>query len=54
MAIEIKSVPTLRGKVAEKFAATADYNATKKRASIDFTKQVEKTRAILKRSKVNQ
>lgn len=54
MAIYIKPVPTLRGKVAEKFNQTAMQNATVKRASVDFTKQVETARAILAKSKINK
>lgn len=52
MAIEIKPIPVLRGKVAERFVEEADRNARERRGSIDFTKQVEKMRAILKRSKL--
>lgn len=52
MAIEIKPIPVLRGKAAERFVEEADRNARERRGSIDFTKQVEKMRAILKRSKL--
>ena len=51
MAIEIKPIPVLRGKAAARFVEEAD---RKRRGSIDFTKQVAKMRAILKRSKLYQ
>lgn len=54
MAIDIKPVPTLHGKPAARFIKEADKNASQRRASIDFTKQVAKARAILKRSKLYQ
>lgn len=52
MALEIKPIPVLRGKAAERFVEEADRNARERRGSIDFTKQVEKMRAILKRSRL--
>lgn len=52
MAIEIKQIPVLRGKAAVRFVEDADKNASSKRGSIDFTKQIAKTQAILKRSKL--
>ena len=48
MALEIKPIPVLRGKVAERFVE----DARERRGSIDFTKQVEKMRALLKRSRL--
>lgn len=54
MAIEMKPIPVLRGRAAARFVEEADKNATEKRGSIDFTKQVAKMRAILKRSKLYQ
>ncbi len=54
MAIEIKPIPVLRGKVALRFVEEADRNAKEKRGSIDFTKQVAKMRTILKRSRLYQ
>lgn len=54
MAIYIKPVPTLHGKVAERFNKTAKENATMKRATVDFTKQVKIARAILEKSKINK
>ena len=44
MAIEIKSIPVLHGEAADE--------ALEKRGSIDFSKQVAKARAILKRSRL--
>ena len=45
-------LPVLRGKAAARFVEEADRNAKERRGSIDFTKQVEKMRAILKRSRL--
>ena len=53
MAIEIKPIPVLRGKAAERFVE-ADRNARERRGSIDFTKQVEKMRAILKKANMDK
>ena len=53
MAIEIKPIPVLRGKAAERFVEEADRNARERRGSIDFTKQVEKMRAILKKANMD-
>ena len=54
MAIEIKPSPVLRGKAAERFVEEADRNARERRGSIDFTKQVEKMRAILKKANMDK
>ena len=54
MAIEIKAIPVLRGKAAERFVEEADRNARERRGSIDFTKQVEKMRAILKKANMDK
>lgn len=51
MAIEFKTIPVLHGEAAARFVEAAD-EALEKRGSIDFSKQVAKTRAILKRSKL--
>ena len=51
MAIEIKSIPVLHGEAAARFVEAAD-EALEKRGSIDFSKQVAKARAILKRSRL--
>ena len=45
MAIEIKTIPVLHGEAAARFVEAA----LEKRGSIDFSKQVAKARAILKR-----
>ena len=49
MTMEIKTISVLHGEVAARFVEAAD-EALKKRGTIDFSKQLEKTRAILKRS----
>lgn len=49
MAIEIRGIPTLEGKEAERFVKQAE-KALKKRATIDFSKQVKETIAILRKS----
>lgn len=54
MAVYIKPVPTLYGRAAENFNRKADLNAKTRRASVDFTKQVEIARAILEKSKFNK
>ena len=54
MAIEIKPIPVLRGKAAERSVEEADRNARERRGSIDFTKQVEKMRAILKKANMDK
>lgn len=54
MAIEIKPIPVLRGKAAERFVEEADRNARERRGTIDFTKQVEKMRAILKKANMDK
>ena len=51
MAIEFKTIPVLHGEAAARFVEAAD-EALEKRGSIDFSKQVAKARAILKRSKL--
>ena len=52
MAIEIKPVPVLHGEAAARFVEAAD-EALEKRGSIEFSKQVAKTRTILKRSRLD-
>ena len=51
MAIEIKTIPVLHGEAAARFVEAAD-EALEKRGTIDFSNQVAKARAILKRSKL--
>lgn len=51
MAVEIKTIPSLHGEAAARFVEAADL-ALENRGSVDFSKQMEKARAILKRSKL--
>ena len=46
MAIYIKPIPTLTGKVAEKFE--------KKRGTVDFSREVEMTKRILEKSNLRK
>lgn len=50
MATAIKTIPTLKGKSALDFEKRAD-EKSKKRATIDFSKQTEIAVAILEKSK---
>lgn len=50
MAIEFKTIPVLHGEAAR--FVEADDEALEKRGTIDFSTQVAKARAILKRSKM--
>lgn len=52
MAIAIRTIPTLKGKEAETFAKEADKAFKERRASIDYTQNVRRTRALLKKSKI--
>ena len=47
MALEIRTIPTLRGKEAKRFVKLAE-DAEKKPKSQDFSKQIEITQKILK------
>lgn len=49
MALEIKAIPTLRGKEAERFVKEAD-KAYRNKGKTDFSKQVKIARAILKKA----
>jgi len=51
MAIAIKSIPTLTEKVAQTFIRKADA-ATKKRGSVDFSKQVSSANKIMEKAKL--
>ena len=51
MAIAIKSIPTLKDNVAEVFVSKAEASSAK-RAAINFSKQVESTKSILKKAKM--
>lgn len=47
MAVYIKTIPTLRGKAAERFVRQADENAAKYKESIDFSEQMKVAKQIL-------
>ena len=49
MALEIKTIPTLKGKEAERFIKEAD-RAYLNKGKTDFSKQVRTARAILKKA----
>lgn len=49
MALEIKAIPTLKGKEAERFVKEAD-KAYQKKEKTDFSKQVSVARAILRKA----
>ena len=51
MALEIKTIPVLKGDVAKAFIEKAEANMSKK-ATVDFRKQAESARAILKKAKM--
>jgi hypothetical protein len=51
MAIAIKCIPTLQSKDAKAFIKKADAKS-KKRATVDFSKQVLVSNAILEKSKL--
>ena len=51
MATAIKSIPTLTEKVAKTFIRKADAE-TKKRGSVDFSKQVSSANKILEKAKM--
>ena len=51
VAIPIRSIPTLRGKVAEAFMKKAD-KAAKERAAIDMSKQAKMFSSILSKAKI--
>ena len=50
MAMEIKAIPTLKGKEAEHFVKAAD-KAYKNQNKQDFSKHVLEARAVLKKAK---
>ena len=52
MATAIKSIPVLTDKVADAFIANADRNYAEKKATVDFSKQVEKANKILSKAKI--
>lgn len=49
MALTIKSIPVLKEKEAEKFVKMAT-KATSKSSTVDFSKELKKTHAILKKA----
>lgn len=54
MAIYIKPIPTLTGRIAERFAAIAQDNEDNHRGSIDFSKQIKIAREILRKSNLSE
>ena len=53
MAVYIKPIPVLTGKVAEKFEKAARESEAK-RGTIDFSKEVAMTRRILEKSNIRK
>lgn len=53
MAIYVKPIPTLSGKVAENFEKVARENEAKRR-TIDFSQEVEMTKRILEKSNLRR
>lgn len=51
MAITIKSIPTLKKKEAKLFVKRADATVSK-RATVNFSRQVQDTQVILKKAKM--
>lgn len=51
MAIEIKAIPTLEGKEAERFIHEAD-KAYKNRGKVDFSKHIKEVRSVLRKAKM--
>ena len=51
MAIAIKSIPTIESRDAKAFIRKADAKS-KKRATVDFSKQVAASNAILEKAKL--
>jgi hypothetical protein len=52
MAIAIKSIPVLTDKAADAFIVNADHNYSKKKSSVDFSKQVARANKILAKAKI--
>lgn len=52
MAITIKSIPTLQNDDAKAFIKKADAKS-KKRATVDFSKQLEASHVILEKAKMH-
>ncbi len=51
MAMEIKSIPTLKGKEAERFVKEAE-KAFRNKGKIDFSKHISEARSVLKKAKM--
>lgn len=51
MAIEIKSIPTLKGKEAERFMQEAE-KAFLNKGKVDFSKHIQEARSVLKKAKM--
>jgi len=51
MAIAIRSTPVLKGTVAEKFVTEAEANL-KNKGSVDFSKQLQSVKKILKKAQI--
>lgn len=51
MAIAIQTIPTLKGKVADRFLDAVRVNETQKAGTVDFSKQFQTLNAILKKAK---
>lgn len=49
--MEIKSIPTLKGKEAERFAEEAD-KALLNKGKVDFSKHIREARSVLKKAKM--
>jgi len=51
MAIEIKTIPVLENKTAERFISKAE-KALSKKGSVDFSKEVKSAKKILEKAKL--
>jgi hypothetical protein len=51
MAIEIKSIPTLKGKEGERFVKEAE-KAFQSKEKVDFSKHVREARCVLRKAKM--
>jgi hypothetical protein len=49
MAVEMKAIPTLRGKVARQFVKTAEENLGR-RATVDFSREARYSYSIIKKA----
>lgn len=53
MATEIRNIPTLKGNVAKTFIEMSERTAKEKKATIDFSKQIEIGKKILAKAKID-